>query len=188
MNDTHEKIIYAARTLFEKNGFASATTKEIAALAGVSEVTLFRHFENKRKLFEETIKSCMHSYQIDDYLKNKAVFDLECDLKWIAYHMMETFTKNVPMIRMVMRDKIRGSSHEMHVRHKEHHVKNQLFGYFVTMKEQGKLGVDPGMAITFFMTNVNGYIMRSLLPGIREDLDLQYFEWMIKQVITILKP
>lgn len=43
---TQDKIIDAALALVNEQGYKGATTKAIAALAGVNEVTLFRHFGN----------------------------------------------------------------------------------------------------------------------------------------------
>ncbi|HSB32075.1 MAG TPA: TetR/AcrR family transcriptional regulator [Candidatus Sulfobium mesophilum] len=54
--DTKEKILDAGLTLFSKKGYIGATTKEIARKAGVAELTLFRHFSSKERLFEEAIK------------------------------------------------------------------------------------------------------------------------------------
>jgi len=53
--DTRERILYAAREVFSKKGYAGSTTKEISSVAEVAEVTLFRHFETKNNLFCETI-------------------------------------------------------------------------------------------------------------------------------------
>jgi AcrR family transcriptional regulator len=54
--DTKEKILEAGLSLFSKKGYLGATTKEIAKKAGVAELTLFRHFSSKERLFEEAIK------------------------------------------------------------------------------------------------------------------------------------
>lgn len=54
---TREAIFDAALSLFSTKGFASSTTKEIAAAAGVAEVTLFRHFTTKENLFQELLMS-----------------------------------------------------------------------------------------------------------------------------------
>lgn len=43
--------------LFSKKGYLGATTKEIAKKAGVAELTVFRHFSSKERLFEQMIKS-----------------------------------------------------------------------------------------------------------------------------------
>jgi len=190
METTHEKIMKAARELFEKNGFAAATTKEIADLAGVSEVTLFRHFSTKRALFEETLHSCMHPYKVDEYIERSAAYELETDLKNIAHNMMETYRSNAPLLRMIMRDRFRESPPEMVFKKNEHGAENRLFEYFVTMRKMGRLGPDPQMAIKFYMTNLTGYFMRNLFAqtqGIRFE-DEDYFEWMLGAVISVLKP
>ncbi|MEN3039537.1 MAG: helix-turn-helix domain-containing protein, partial [Candidatus Kryptonium sp.] len=49
--NTRDQILSSALKLFSERGFLGATTKEIARQAGISEVTLFRHFSNKEKLF-----------------------------------------------------------------------------------------------------------------------------------------
>lgn len=56
-NTTREKILTAGLKTFSKKGYLGATTKEIARAAGVAELTLFRHFPSKEKLFEEMINT-----------------------------------------------------------------------------------------------------------------------------------
>ena len=53
---TRDRILDAALKLFSQKGFLGATTRGIARDAGVAEVTLFRHFGSKEKLFEEVIR------------------------------------------------------------------------------------------------------------------------------------
>lgn len=48
---TEERIIEAAAQLFARHGFKAATTREIAQLADLNEVTLFRYFLRKPDLF-----------------------------------------------------------------------------------------------------------------------------------------
>ena len=53
--DTEEKLVLAALRQFEIHGFIAATTKSIAAEAGVAEVTLFRCFGDKKSLFLKVV-------------------------------------------------------------------------------------------------------------------------------------
>nr|WP_295162860.1 TetR/AcrR family transcriptional regulator [uncultured Methanobrevibacter sp.] len=53
-NSTDMKIIMATFEILQDEGFAKATTKKIAAKAGVNEVTIFRNFKNKNNLVETT--------------------------------------------------------------------------------------------------------------------------------------
>ncbi len=186
MKNTRSNILSAARELFEKKGFAAATTKEIAALAGVSEVTLFRHFATKRELFDETLHSCLHPYTVEEYLRSGVTYDLEQDLKHIAYEIRDNFKKNGPLLRMIMRDKVRDSDPEKNLRMKEHHMKNNLHAYFKAMRSAGVLSVEPEMAMKFFMTNITGSIMKELFASGPVEGDEAYFDWMMNQVVGIL--
>jgi len=52
---TRDRIIEAGLKVFSEKGYLGATTQKIARCAGVAEVTLFRQFSSKEKLFEEVI-------------------------------------------------------------------------------------------------------------------------------------
>lgn len=186
MKDTRHRIINAARALFEEKGFAAATTRQIAKLAGVSEVTLFRHFETKRALFEETVHSCLHPYDIELYLESGVTYDLRKDLTHIAYDAKKTFLRNASLLRMVMRDKVRDSGPEITIRKKEHSAKNKLLSYFRAMHQAGHMQEDPNLALEFFVSNVNGFLIRGVLFGGMHKTDEAYFDWMLDKVITIL--
>jgi AcrR family transcriptional regulator len=52
---TKKRILAAAELVFSRDGFQSATTREIARQAGVNEVTLFRHFRTREELLRATL-------------------------------------------------------------------------------------------------------------------------------------
>ena len=54
--DLRQKILNAATELYAETGFRGTTTRQIAQLAGVNEVTLFRHFGSKTALLHEAIR------------------------------------------------------------------------------------------------------------------------------------
>jgi len=51
---TRERILGCALDLFERHGFDHTTIAQIAAMAGVTEMTCFRHFRRKTSLFSTT--------------------------------------------------------------------------------------------------------------------------------------
>src|SRR3970040_2625284 len=55
-SDTRQKLLAATLKMISLKGYLGTTTREIAGEAGVTEVTLFRHFGSKEKLFEEMLK------------------------------------------------------------------------------------------------------------------------------------
>jgi AcrR family transcriptional regulator len=54
--ETRERIVRGAAQVFAEEGYEGATTRAIADAAGVNEVTLFRHFGNKRNIFTAVIE------------------------------------------------------------------------------------------------------------------------------------
>lgn len=56
MDSPHERILDAAARLFAEEGARGATTRRIAALAGVNEVTIFRHFASKEDLLAQAVR------------------------------------------------------------------------------------------------------------------------------------
>ena len=48
--ETRNRILAAARAVYEHNGTRGTTTREVAERAGVNEATLFRHFGSKAAL------------------------------------------------------------------------------------------------------------------------------------------
>jgi AcrR family transcriptional regulator len=56
-SSTTEKIVLSAAQLFARQGYHGTSTRDIARLAGVSENTLFRHFDRKEDLFWSALRS-----------------------------------------------------------------------------------------------------------------------------------
>lgn len=58
-NKKKEAIIKASLELFRKNGFVNTSIKEIAAMAKVSQVSIYNYFRSKNLLVKEAIASLM---------------------------------------------------------------------------------------------------------------------------------
>src|SRR5579862_9068949 len=56
-----ERILRSAGTLFSRHGYQRTSTRDIARLADVSEVTIYRHFENKEDIFWSAIAASLWS-------------------------------------------------------------------------------------------------------------------------------
>jgi AcrR family transcriptional regulator len=65
-DDTRQRILQAAAQTFAEKGYARATTRIIAAAAEVNEVTLFRHFGNKKNLFTAVIQQYSALNQLEN--------------------------------------------------------------------------------------------------------------------------
>jgi AcrR family transcriptional regulator len=53
--EARSELLLAARELFAERGYQAATTKDIAERAGVSEVLIYRYFESKAGLLDQSV-------------------------------------------------------------------------------------------------------------------------------------
>jgi AcrR family transcriptional regulator len=53
-----DQLLEAALQVYAESGYHGATTRRIAAAAGVNEITLFRHFGSKDALLREALVRC----------------------------------------------------------------------------------------------------------------------------------
>jgi AcrR family transcriptional regulator len=102
-NGTANRIVEAAVQLFSRQGFTGSSTHEIARLAGVSEVTVFRHFPRKRDLFWAATESRLRRLRISKDLRER----LESDenprtaIPGIVALLVETVQHQPEMLRLL---------------------------------------------------------------------------------------
>src|SRR5436309_14403335 len=80
-------ILDAAATVFLRNGYLGASMDEIAALAGVSKQTVYKHFADKERLFVEIVMSTVD--EVSDPVHHEVLElvdsgDIEADLRDLA--------------------------------------------------------------------------------------------------------
>src|SRR3954470_17641721 len=96
---TRQRLIDAAIRVCSDRGLHAATTREIAEVAGVNEVTLFRHFGNKEKLIAALFEQVLAT--LSDSLNDTAADeqDLGRDLFRYAQSHHELLMTNEAFIR-----------------------------------------------------------------------------------------
>lgn len=77
---TREFLLKAAIAVFSTDGYVGATTREIARVAGVSEVTLFRHFQNKERLLSAVAQHITALWMEAFSHQNEWTYNLNDDL------------------------------------------------------------------------------------------------------------
>ena len=99
-------ILDAARTLFLRNGYAGSSMDDVAALAGVSKQTVYKHFADKQHLFTELLDSDIaHSAGSTDPLIEKMpdTENLEEDLRMFARrHLADVMQPKLLQMRRVL--------------------------------------------------------------------------------------
>jgi AcrR family transcriptional regulator len=102
-NSTKDRIVEAAVQLFSRQGFAGSSTHEIARLAGVSEVTVFRHFPRKKDLFWAATESRLRRLRISKELLGRLDADESprTALPGVVALLVETFHNQPEMVRLL---------------------------------------------------------------------------------------
>ncbi|OGW26606.1 MAG: TetR family transcriptional regulator [Nitrospirae bacterium GWC2_42_7] len=138
--DTREKILQGGLSLFSEKGYLGATTKEIAKRAGVAELTLFRHFSSKDKLFEEIIKSYSFLPALKGLLPEIKDLEYSEALKLIAAKFLERLSERRQLIR-IMHSEIQ--LYPSKVKNIYHNFIDEIFrtlaSYFHEMQKKGVL-------------------------------------------------
>lgn len=182
---TKKKILESTLKLISEKGYLGTTTKDIAHESGVTEVTLFRHFGTKERLFEEVLKC----YTFLPKLK-EVISEIEGDsvnyedtLKKIGMRFFETLKERKSFVRIL--------SSEMNVYPEKtrevfgkfiDETNKVLAGYFKSQQDAGALRkFDPeigargflGMLFCYF--NVEEIVMGKSIPQKKMDRVIQEF-------------
>lgn len=91
-----QAILDAARSVFLQKGYGGASMDEVAALAAVSKQTVYKHFADKRRLFEAIITgdiSATESLTHDMLASLSASDNLEHDLRQFARRHIDEVTQ-----------------------------------------------------------------------------------------------
>ncbi|HLC15737.1 MAG TPA: TetR/AcrR family transcriptional regulator [Thermodesulfovibrionia bacterium] len=101
-NHTKQKILDAALQLISQKGYNGATTREIARVAGVTEITLFRHFGAKEKLFEELLKRFTFLPELRTLLPELTELSCENALIEVGIRFLETLKRRKDFVRIMV--------------------------------------------------------------------------------------
>jgi len=150
---TSDRILQAAIDLMADKGYDGTSTKEIAQVAGVNEVTVFRHFGTKGKLLEAAFKRNHYAEEMTRLFQQNLVGDLHADLLLISRNYHQIMNRNRKLILIAQKG---GSSlpegvSEEADRHPQQ-LKKLLTDYLVQMSTEGKVAItNPEIQALSFM-------------------------------------
>ncbi len=102
-SDVSSRIIRAAVALFSRQGYHGTSTRDIARLADVSEVTVYRYFEHKEDIFWSALASCFSTIKPRLSLLNSTPGSdsPEIILPRILSLLIDTATFSPDLVRMI---------------------------------------------------------------------------------------
>lgn len=157
--ETRDKILAAAIEIMSLKGYAATTTREIAQLAEVSEMTLFRKYKTKKEILDSLIEKYTTSFRQEKLFANhELVYDLEADLANVSRTYQHFMNENKKIVRLAYKES--GTNDEISERCTENPrlMKKFLCGYLEEMKERDKIiDINIELTVMAFMTMNLGY-------------------------------
>ena len=185
---TSDKLLLAAIDLMAEKGYDGTTTKEIAAVAGVNEVTLFRHFGSKAKLLEAVVNRYHYAEEMTKLFNESLTGELHTDLLTIArtYHKLMNRNRKLFWIIQKGSSTLPAEVYQESARHPQQ-LKKLLTNYLTDMSEQHKVTptANPGLqALCFMQMNHGAFISNNLNE---EELNA-YIEEGVRIFVRALTP
>lgn len=162
-----DRLLAAALAVFSQNGLQGATTKAIAAQAGVNEVTLFRLFGTKEALLGALLSSMVAEVMKLDRPENDdetwKTGDLRTNLLRFAEHHFELLSGSEAFIRAMVGEARRHPEHARKILHDAGRPLRERFAEQLAVAyKAGKIrrGPDLGMAAQAFMDTIFSAMLR----------------------------
>ncbi len=161
--DTRSNIISAALELFANNGYTNTTTKLIADVAGVNEVTIFRHFGTKEALFQEVTRNYVEKLEFSGKLTKYKQLPPADAIRLIGTEFIDYCydTKGIYKIQMKIQDDLQGIDK---MRLSKCYIES-LTSYLTWLQGEGKIHTNPEIIATNFILSILGVFTFYVLAG-----------------------
>lgn len=171
-SNTRARIMQSATQLFAERGYAGTTTIAIAELAGVNELTLFRHFGSKENLVKAIVDE-FGGLAIAEGLESKLSGDYVKDLTLIGNELVALLTERNHIVRMAICEAGNFPEIRQSIGENPRQIQSFLTKYFAKQMEEKHIRPDRPEALAqvflgmfFFRTVIQGFLLGSA------DLDL----------------
>jgi TetR/AcrR family transcriptional regulator len=174
-SDRRTQLLDAALNVFSQKGFNGATTKEIAAAAGVTEAIVFRHFPSKQALYQAVIESEMANPAFHKWMvEAQSCMEREDDrglFRAIAIAILEGYRDDPRMERVLLFAALEGHEQGLaHFRSFSMPIFELLRDYLVKRQQAGALApINPGLMLAAISGMAERYAMLTRLFGFHLD-------------------
>jgi len=100
-NTTKQRLLDATLKLISEKGYLGSTTREIAQEAGVTELTLFRHFGTKEKLFEALLRTHTFLPRLKELLPELEGLSYGDSLRLIASRFLLSLKERKSLVKIM---------------------------------------------------------------------------------------
>lgn len=178
--ETRDRLLKAAIEVFSTEGYVGATTREIARVAEVSEVTLFRHFQSKEQLLSAVAQHITALRSEAFTHQDEWTYDLRRDLLHYAKLHDDMLEEYEALFRMFIGEAHRHPAEALEVLQQSFlPLREQLISYLQTCIERGSIRPDVDLPLGVDQLTgmlLSGMIRRHVSPVKRRYSREQYIE------------
>lgn len=184
-----QEILSAARRLIEEEGAKATSMAKIARLAGVSEATVYKYYDNKQELVNQVLTDWATPFVERLTSELQHIGDLRSQLTLIAVRFMRSM-EETPKLHRVFYQELRWDDYRGTGLHRLNHVFAQTVVDAVERaRTQGKVraDVDPVMIRDMLFGGLEHVAMRTSFIGRPLDVDAEatrYVEVLLSGVLT----
>ena len=169
--DRRNQLLEAALEVFARKGFDGATTKEVAAAAGVTEAIIFRHFPSKQALYTAVLDHHVQSAEAQEWLAEiRRWMEQDNDeevLRSIARAILHSYRTDTRYERVLLFAALEG--HELGLAHNRQLVTpifELLRDYFARRQREGAIAdLNPGAIIAAIVGMTKNHAMVTQMFG-----------------------
>jgi AcrR family transcriptional regulator len=159
---TRDRLLTAAIEVFSTAGYVGATTREIARLADVSEVTLFRHFQSKEQLLKAVAQHITALLTETLTQQVEWTHDIYRDLLHYAQLHDQMFEEYQALFRMFIGEAQRHPSEALDVLQQSFlPLREKLVTYLHTCIEHGR--VRPDINLPLSVDQLTGILLSGMI-------------------------
>ncbi len=181
-----ERLLEATFRLISEKGYLGATTREIARFAGVTELTLFRHFGSKEKLFEKVLQRYTFLPKLRELLPELEKLPYEKALRILGLRFLITLKERKSLIRIMLSeiniypDKIRS----VYAKFTDELIQT-LAGYIKSLQNRGILrNMSAQMAARAFLGLIFSYFLsQEIMAG--HEIGKQEMGRVVKEFVNM---
>jgi TetR/AcrR family transcriptional regulator len=170
-SDRRSQLVETALNVFAQKGFNGATTKEIAAAAGVTEAIIFRHFSTKQALYQAVLESEMGCPRFQTWLSEaKSCMERDDDeglFRAIASAIIQSYASDARLERVLLFAALEGNEQGLaHHRSFSIPIFELLRDYILRRQRDGAIaGHHPAVILTAIVGMAQRYAMYSKFFG-----------------------
>lgn len=181
MDKTKQKILNAAIRVFASEGYGGATTRKIAEVAEVNEVTLFRKFKSKENILRAVITINRNDIlkTLDSVLRMEKDDDIETCLHALGMGIMKIMRDRINIMVILIAEGRKNPEIAAILESVIQIIVARISEYFEFQMENGKMrSTDSRTAALVFlsylsyMSQLNGVISEKILGNPKEDFDV----------------